>query len=166
MDFALSSDQAAISTAIERLAVRFNVKPTEFHGFALPADELEQELESGQYFDIASVEELGPVCAAVAVERLARLPCTAEIALSMLVRPQLDIELPRPFAVVENGRPGRFVASCRTLIVIAGDTVGIAHPNATEVAKVESLYAYPMGRLIGSPAVRHLSPIDAASVRT
>ncbi|HEY6132006.1 MAG TPA: acyl-CoA dehydrogenase family protein, partial [Halioglobus sp.] len=165
-NFTLSSDQAAISTAIERLAVRFNAKPTEFHGFALKGDELEQELESGQYFDIAAIEELGPVCAAVAVERLARLPCTAEIALSMLVRPQLDVELPRPIAVVENGRPGRFVASCKTLIVIEGDAVGVAHPQAEELAPVESLYAYPMGRLTGRPDVRYLSPDEAASVRT
>jgi hypothetical protein len=170
MDFALTSDQEAIATAIERLAVRFNSKPTEFHGFALQGDELERELEDGEYFDIATVEELGPVCAAMAVERLARLPCTAEIALSMLLRPQLGMllntNLPRPLAVVENGRPGRFVATCKTLLVIEGDRIGIAHPQADDLAAVESLYAYPMGRLIGSPEVRYLSPGDADNVRT
>jgi hypothetical protein len=166
MDFSLTSDQKAIVTAIEKLAVRFNTKPTEFHGFALQGDELERELDSGQYFDIAGIEELGPVCAAVVVERLARLPCTAEIALSMLLRPQLDIELPRPFAVVENGRPGRFVAHCKTLIVLEGDAVGIAHPQAHELAAVESLYAYPMGRLIGSPKIKMLPVNDAARART
>ena len=109
---------------------------------------------------------MGPVSAALVVERLARLPCTAEIALSLLVRPQLDIELPRPVAVVENGRPGRFVATAKTLIVIEGDNLGIAHPGADDVEAVESLYAYPMGRLTGSPPVRWLSPDEAATVRT
>ena len=52
------------------------------------------------------------------VERLARLPYTAEVALSMLVKPQLDGDWPRPLAVVENGRPGRFVAEGRARLVI------------------------------------------------
>jgi hypothetical protein len=166
MDFTLTSDQAALSSAIERLALRFDVKPSDFHGFTLEGRELEDELISGEYFDIAAIPELGPVSAALVVERLARLPCTAEIALSMLVRPQLDIALPRPFAVVENGRPGRFVATAKTLIVIEGDSIGIAHPVVDDIQAVQSLYAYPMGRLTGSPPVQCLSPAEAANART
>jgi hypothetical protein len=166
MDFTLNSDQSAIADALDKLAAQFSTVPTEFHGFALPGDELERQLEEGQYFDIAAIPELGALSAALAVERLARLPCTAETALSMLVRPQLDVELPRPFAVVENGRPGRFLVGARTVIVIDGDTVGIAHPAPDQVEPVESLYAYPMGRLTGSPAVEPLSADDAAKVRT
>ncbi len=166
MDFTLTADQADLSSAIERLAVGFDDKPVDFHGFALEAHELEQELINGEYFDIAAIAELGPVSAALVVARLARLPCTAEIALSMLVRPQLDIALPRPLAVVENGRPGRFVATAKTLIVIEGDKVGIAHPDAAVLAPVESLYAYPMGRLIGNPPVRWLPAATVATVRT
>ena len=167
MDFTLNSDQAAIADALDKLATQFSTVPTEFHGFALVGEELERELEEGQYFDIAAIPELGALSAALAVERLARLPCTAEIALSMMVRPQLDMELPRPFAVVENGRPGRFVATAKTVIVIDGDNVGIAHPAPEQVEAIEaSLYAYPMGRLKGNPAVKPLSAGDAATVRT
>ena len=166
MDFRLNDDQAAIASALDKLALRFATVPTEFHGFALPGAALEKELEEGQYFDIAAIPELGPLSAALAVERLARLPCTAETALSMLVRPQLDIGLPRPFALVENGRPGRFVASAKTVIVIDGEQVGIAHPAPGQVEAVESLYAYPMGRLKGSPAVTPLGADEAATLRT
>lgn len=166
MDFTLNSDQAAIADALDKLAAQFTTVPTEFHGFALVGEELERELEAGQYFDIAAIPELGTISAALAVERLARLPCTAEIALSMLLRPQLDIELPRPFALVENGRPGRFLVGAGTVIVIDGENIGIAHPAPDEVAPVESLYAYPMGRLTGRPAVRPLAAEEAATVRT
>ena len=166
MDFTLNSDQSAIADALDKLATQFATVPTEFHGFALVGAELERQLEEGQYFDIAAIPELGALSAALAVERLARLPCTAETALSMLVRPQLDVELPRPFAVVENGRPGRFLVGAATVIVIDGDDVGIAHPAPDQVEPVESLYAYPMGRLTGSPAVAPLSADDAAKVRT
>jgi len=166
MDFTLNSDQSAIADALDKLAAQFATVPTEFHGFALVGEELERELEAGQYFDIAAIPELGTLAAALAVERLARLPCTAEIALSMLLRPQLDIELPRPFALVENGRPGRFLVGAGTVIVIDGENIGIAHPAPDEVAPVESLYAYPMGRLTGRPAVRPLAADEAATVRT
>jgi hypothetical protein len=166
MDFTLTSDQAAVSGAIDRIAGRFEAKPTDFHGFALDGRELENELENGGYFDIAAIPEMGPLAAALAVERLARLPYTAEVALSMLLRPQLGLELPRPFAVVENGRPGRFMATAGTLIVIDGDSIGIAHPGAGQVEAVESLFAYPMGRLTAAPSVKPLSADEAAAVLT
>lgn len=166
MDFTLMSEQAAVVDAIERIARQFETIPAEFEGFFLPSGALEQELEDGGYFEIAAIPEMGPLTAALAVERLARSPYTAEVALSMLLRPQLNIELPRPLAVVENGRPGRFVDRAKTLIVIDGDTVGIAHPAAQDVEAVDSLYAYPMGRVTGSLSVQPLSADQADIVRT
>jgi hypothetical protein len=145
MDFTLTPDEDALVSAIDKLASQFESKPTEFHGFALVGRDLERELDEGQYFDIALVPELGPLCAALAVERLARLPFTAEIALSMLVRPQLEAE--RPLAVIENGRPGRFVATAKTILLVDGDRIAIARPPPQAVEPVESLFAYPMGRL-------------------
>lgn len=165
MDFTLTPDQDALVSAIDKLAAQFETKPTDFHGFALVGEELEQELEEGQYFDIAAVPELGALSAAMAVERLCRLPYTVECALSMLVRPQLAGEWLRPLAVVEYGRPGRFVATAKTVLVIDGQSVGIAQPSPDEVAPVESLFAYPMGKLKGSAAVTPLPITEAANVR-
>ncbi len=86
MQFTPTSDQAAVVDAIDRIAREYGTKPTDFDGFALQSSELEQELENGQYFDIAAFPEMGPVTAALAVERLARSPYAVEVALSMLVR--------------------------------------------------------------------------------
>ncbi len=166
MDFTLTPDQAAVLDAIDRLGRQFEAKPTDFDGFALEGNELETELEDGGYFDIAAIPEMGPVTAALAVERLARSPYTAEVALSMLLRPQLGMDLPRPLAVVENGRPGRFVDRARTLLVIDGETIGIAHPDAEDLEPVESLYAYPMGRVTGALSVQALSAEQADLART
>jgi hypothetical protein len=165
MDFRLTSDQDALVSAIDKLAQQFELKPTEFHGFALVGHELERELEDGQYFDIAQIPELGPLAAAMAVERLARLPYTSEIALSMLVRPQLQGQWPRPLAVIENGRPGRFVVVAQTILVIDGDTMGIAQPSANDVKPVESLFAYPMGTLKAGAKLTQLSTNEAVNVR-
>jgi len=167
MDFTLTADQTALTGAIDKLATQFETKPTDFHGFALSGNKLDAELENGGYFDIANVPELGPLTAAMAVERLAWLPCTAEVALSMLVGPQLaGGELPRPFAIIENGRPGRFVAGAKTLLIIDSDSIAIAHPTADMVETVDSLYAYPMGRLKIRPPASALSAVDAANART
>ncbi|MDB6101359.1 MAG: acyl-CoA dehydrogenase [Gammaproteobacteria bacterium] len=165
MDFKLSPDQDALVSAVDRLAEGFEAKPTESHGFALVGHNLEKELEDGQYFDIAQIPELGPLTAAMAVERLARLPCTAEIALSMLVRPQLPGEWPRSLAVAENLRPGRFLATAKTVLVIQGETVGIVQPAAHEVVAVESLFAYPMGKLKEGTTTQPLSSSEAANIR-
>ena len=166
MDFRLTPDQESLVEAIDKLALQFQQKPTEFHGFALVGDDLERELDEGGYFDIAQVPELGPLAAAMAVERLARLPFASEFALSMLVRPHLPVEVPRPLAIVENGRPARFLTTAKTVLVIEGDSIGIAHPSADAVEAVESIYAYPMGRLTRKLDVERLSDADAAKVRT
>ncbi|MFA5941591.1 MAG: acyl-CoA dehydrogenase family protein [Sinimarinibacterium sp.] len=165
MDFTLTSDQSALLGALDRLAAPFEQKPTDFHGFALIGSGLARELEDGEYFDIAQIPELGPLTAAMAVERLAWLPCTVDIALSMLVRPQLPGAWPRPLALVENGRPGRFVATAKTLILVDGDQVALAAVTPDDVEPVESLFAYPMGRLKRRPIVTPLSATDAAKVR-
>jgi hypothetical protein len=165
MDFRLTPDQEALMSAIDKLAAAFDSKPTDFHGFALVGDALEKELEEGQYFDIARVPELGAVTAALAVERLARLPCAAEIALSMLVRPQLAGDWPRPIAVVENGRPGHFVATAKTVVVIEGNRVSVAKPVPNDLEAADSLFAYPMGRLKARVKTTLLSDKEAANVR-
>jgi hypothetical protein len=165
MDFRLTADQGDLVQAVDKLAEQFANKPTEFRGFALYGEELDKELENAQYFDIAQVPELGPLCAAMAVERLAQLPYAAETALSMLVRPQLSGDWPRPFAVVENGRPGRFVSKAATIIVIDDDDVALARPAAGDVEPVESLMAYPMGRLKSSVQRTKLPPEEATNVR-
>jgi hypothetical protein len=165
MDFRLTADRESLLDAIDKVALQFQQKPTEFHGFALAGTELERELQEGEYFDIAQVPEFGPLSAAMAVDRLARLPFTTEIALSMLVRPHLPGDLPRPLAVVENGRPGRFVATAKTLLVIDGDSIGIARPAAADVEAVDSLFAYPMGKLKRELDVERLSDADAAITR-
>jgi hypothetical protein len=167
MDLRLTSDQAALLSAIDGLASGFREKPTEFHGFALVNDDLERQLAAAGFFDIATTAGLGPVAAALAVERLARLPYAAEVGLSMLVRPHvLDGECPRPFALVECGRPARFVASAKTILVADGEAIAVASAPPGGVEPLASIYAYPMAKLTREVETTALSPTDASSVRT
>jgi len=150
MNFQLTDDQSAIVDMLDRIAQPFAHVPSDFHGFALVSDALDQSLTENEFFGIATIPELGPLTAAMAVERLARCPWTVEAALSMLVLPLIPGEWARPIAVVEHGRPGRFVHQAKTLLLIDGDQVRIAANSAGATAPVESLYAYPMGRLCGA----------------
>jgi hypothetical protein len=166
MDLRLTPDQTALATAVDGLAAQFREMPLGFHGFALVSGELERQLATAEFFDIAGTPGLGPICAALTVERLARLPYTAEVALSMLVRPHLrGGRWPRPLALVENGWPGRFVANAKTVLVAAGEKLGVAHPPADAVEPVESIYAYPMAKLTREVETEPLSPNEAADVR-
>jgi hypothetical protein len=162
MRFTLTEDQVTLETALDGLVAGFAQMPTDFRGFAYVDPALERAVEENGFFDIANVSEFGAVSAALAVEKLARLPVTGEFALSMLVRPHLGAELPRPFALAENGRPGRFVHGAGTVIVIEGDAVSLVHPSETEA--VESILAYPMGRLKGGERMT-LDPATAETAR-
>jgi hypothetical protein len=166
MDLTLTADQTALATALEGLIAPFKDRPNDFRGFVLASEALEQQLEAAEFFDIAATPGLGPVAAALAVERIARLPCAAEVALSMLVRPHFcGKQWPRPLAFVEDGRAGRFVASAKTLLIADGDTLGIAIVSPVDVEPVESIAAYPMGRLKRSVKTTQLSASEAAEVR-
>jgi hypothetical protein len=148
MDFTINADQAALATALEGLAAPYKEMPTNFRGFALASEELEAQLEQAEFFDVASTDGLGPVAAALTVERLARLPFAAEVAHSMLVLPHLPGKAwPRPLALVDGARPGRFVARAKTLLIADGDKLSVTLVSSDEVESVESIYAYPMGRL-------------------
>src|ERR1700761_792567 len=167
MDLTLNADQSAAMAGLDRVVARFETSPREFAGTVLTSIELEESLDAGQYFDIARVPELGPLCAALAVERLARLPYAVEAAFSMLVRPHLSGDVPpRPLALVEHEGTGRFVTSARSALFVDGEAIGIARlaPNMSE--SVDSLYAYPMGRLLGRPTVEPLPADKASIVRT
>jgi hypothetical protein len=166
MDLTLNADQIGLATALEGLAAPFEQRPTDFRGFVLVSEALEEQLSQAEFYDIAVTAGLGPVAAALTIERLARLPFAAEVALSMLVRPHLSgAQWPRPLAFVERGRPGRFVARAKTLLIADGDKLGIARVTPDDVEPVESIAAYPMGRLKRAVQVTPLPPNEAAEVR-
>ena len=165
MEFELSQDQEALLSALEKIARDFGSKPAEFHGLTLTSEALDRELSDGDYFDIASIPEWGPPTAVLAVERLARLPYAAEVSLSMLVRHHLPEHAARPVALVECGRPGRFVAGAKTVLVLEGERISIVHPTADDTEAVTSLFAYPMGRLKQGVTGDPLPPGQALIVR-
>jgi hypothetical protein len=166
MDLTLNADQQSLVTALEGLAAPLEQMPVDFRGFALASSALDQQLTAAEFFDVAKTPGLGPVAAAVVIERLARLPCTAEVALSMLVRPHLSgREWPRPLAFIEDGKPARFVAGARTVLIAKGDTLSAALTSDDAADAIDTIFAYPIGRLKQLPDATPLPAAEAGEAR-
>ena len=154
MDLSLTSDQIAILDALDAMAKPFATMPIGATGFALTSAELDRELATSGFLDVGRDPDLGPVTAALVVERLARLPYATEAALGALVGPLLGEGVTRPICVVEAGqhhRPLRFLAKGATLVVV-GEAVSSVTVTADQVrAEPGSLFAYPMGTWLVDP---------------
>jgi hypothetical protein len=171
MQLSLNEDQVQILDFIDSLTRPYASVPMHDISFALTSDALDAELIEGGFLDVMAMEELGPVTAALVVEKLARLPFAVEAGASALVRPLLDPELPRPVCLVEEGqlrKPVRFLKPGATVIVAAEG--GVRSFTATEElvrdAGDEVLYAYPVAYLTGVPADTRSYDISSDALRT
>jgi len=170
MHLALTEDQTQILDFIDSLTRPYSTVPMHDISLALTSDELDRELVEGGFLDVMAVEELGPVTAALVVERLARLPFAVEAAASSLVRPLIDPELPRPLCLVEEGalrRPVRFLKEGATVVVVGENSVRSFTAGAEHVrdAGEEVLFAYPMAYLTGIPGTARSHDVSADEVR-
>lgn len=161
MELSLSEDQTQILDAIDSLAKPYAGVPIHDISFALTSDQLDRELSEGGFLDVAAMEELGPETAALVVERLARLPFAVETAASALVRPIIDLELPRPLCLIEEGGAGsavRFLKPGASVVIVGQGGVRSFTATDAHVAEAhdESIFAYPMAILKAVPAEAEL----------
>lgn len=170
MDLSLTDDQVQILDFIDSLAKPFATPPLHDTSFALESAELDAALAEGGFLDVMAMPELGPVTAALVVERLARLPYAVESAASALVRPLLDADLPRPLCLVVEGalrKPLRFLRPGATVVVVGASGVRSFIAGAAEVRSAgdEVLYGYPLAYLAGIPGETRQHAIAADEVR-
>jgi hypothetical protein len=156
MQLALSEDQTQVLDFIDSLARPYATLPMHDVSLALESADLDAALVENGFLDVMAVEELGPVTAALVVEKLARLPFAVEAAASALVRPLIDPELPRPLCLVEEGRtsgPVRFLRPGATVVVVGPSGVRsfTADAGLLAPAQADTLYAYPVAMLTSLP---------------
>lgn len=170
MQLSLNEDQTQILDFIDSLTKPYASVPMHDISLALTSDALDGELLEGGFLDVMAVEELGPVTAALVVERLARLPYAVEAAVSSLVRPLIDPDLPRPVCVIEEGslrKPLRFLQAGGSVVVVGASGVRsfTVTPDLVRDAGDEVLFAYPMAYLAALPADMRLHDVSADEVR-
>ncbi|MDE2597399.1 MAG: acyl-CoA dehydrogenase [Sphingomonadales bacterium] len=170
MQLSLNEDQTQVLDFVDSLTRPYAAVPMHDTSFALTSDALDGALMDNGFLDVMAVEELGPVTAALVVERLARLPFAVEAAVSSLVRPLVDPELPRPVCVVEESalrKPVRFLKPRASVIVVGPSGVRSFTASEAQVrsAGEEVLYAYPMAYLTDMPADARRHDVSAGEVR-
>src|SRR5205085_11069485 len=114
------------------------------------ATELDQTLAESGFLDIAREEGFSALDAALIVERLARLPQVIEAAASAIVAPALPVPAgTRPVALVSGDptKPARFLPMAQVVLADRGDHALMITVDPVNVEPVETLLAYPYGRL-------------------
>jgi alkylation response protein AidB-like acyl-CoA dehydrogenase len=148
MNFSMTDDQASVVGEIGRLLQGL---PAHTQPITAPySDALDRAVADAGFLDIAREDGFGPLDAALVVERIARSPHIIEAATSALVAPAIGLPAGlRPVALVAgNGTgPARFLPRAQVLVVDLGDRAVVVEIDPSRVVAVDSLLAYPYGRL-------------------
>jgi len=154
VDFDLSEGQATILAGLDQLLASVEREPPKAPVFTAYSVELDRLLAQAGYLDIVREDPSALLEGAMIVERLARLARSVEAAASILVGAALGVEAERrPIALASAlEAPARFLPMARTLIVAQGEDALIVDVEPSLVEPLETLFAYPYGRLRDPPA--------------
>lgn len=166
MDFDHSEGQAVLLAALDGLAAKHrDIGADQRVAFHVYAEALDAGLVENGFLDAARTEGMGPLDAALIVERIARLPQVVEVATSALVAPLLGLDLPRPFAILTAPleRAHRFLPQAQTGILERDGEVLAVPIDPRQVEAVETIYAYPYGRFRETPDLANAQRLDAGA---
>jgi alkylation response protein AidB-like acyl-CoA dehydrogenase len=149
VDFEPNEDQTSILDGLEQLIASLDTTPPLHGEIASWSQLLDDTVAEAGFLGIAREEGFGLLDAALIVERLARLGISCEAAASAIVAPGL-IEDPalRPVALASSiTAAARFLPMARALLVDQGEDALLVEVDPQAVEPVETLFAYPYGRL-------------------
>jgi hypothetical protein len=155
VDFEPNEDQTSILDGLEQLIGSIDVTPPLHGEISAWSQALDDAVAGAGFLGTAREEGFGLLDAALIVERLARLPVSCEAAASAIVAPGLiaDPGL-RPVALASApDAAARFLPMARVLLVDQGDDVLLIEVDPDAVEPVETLLAYPYGRLKSSASL-------------
>jgi alkylation response protein AidB-like acyl-CoA dehydrogenase len=167
MNYGLTEDQASILAGLDQLlgAQAPETPTTPVVSFYDPG--LDAAIAEAGFLDIAREEGFGPLDGALIVERLARLPCALEAATSAIVAPALNVPAGlRPLAVAAAPTAAaRYLPYAQGLLFERGEEVVLVHVDPAKVQPVDSLFAYPYGKLETLDGLEQEVVGDAATFR-
>lgn len=168
MKFALTEDQASVVNEVERMLESLPLQAHTEPVVAPYSATLDQAMADSGFLDIAREDGFGLLEAALVAERLARSPHLIEAATSAIVGPALDIPRGmRPIALVSGDptRPARFLPQARVLIADLGSHALAVEIDPAKVQAVDSLFAYPYGRLESLQGLNTWEIADVGALR-
>jgi len=150
MNYGLTEDQASILAGLDQLIAAHSPEaPKEPRNYYYDA-ELDRAVAEAGYLQIAREPGFGVLEAALIAERLARLPWVVEAATSAIVAPVLPIPADLQPIALSSGdfsRPARFLPIAKVLVLNRGEDALIVRLDNATIEPVETLMAYPYGRL-------------------
>lgn len=152
MDFEPNDDQTAILDGLDQMLAGLRIQTPKEGETVVFAAALDAELAASGFLDIGREAGFSILESALIAERLARLPVTAETSSSAIVGQMFRAgEMERPLALLQGSplAPARFLPQARSLLVDIGNDLLHIIVDPARVEPVESLFAYPYGRLAG-----------------
>jgi len=168
MNLGLTEDQASILSGLDQLiAGEAPEAPTE-PVFSAYSTRLDQALASAGFLDIAREDGFGVLEAAMVTERVSQLPVVVEVAASSIIAPGLSIAAgTRPIALVQGdgSRAARFLPMAQLLLVDRGDDALAIRVDPDNVEPVDTIFAYPYGKLKSLKDAEQTVIRDVATLR-
>jgi Acyl-CoA dehydrogenase, C-terminal domain len=150
MDFELNADQEAIVAGVQAiLQPHLDMPQAERMGYSNFSPTLQAALQSGGFLDIIA-EGLSPLDAALVTLEVAKCPTLAEVGASALIWPMVsERKLEGPVALIEGdpGKAVRLLPVARHALLFTSDDLIIADIPEGAVDPVETVLAYPFGKL-------------------
>lgn len=168
MNFGLTDDQASVLNEVERLLGGLPLQAHTEPVVAPYSDILDTALAESGFLDIAHEDGFGALDAALLTERLARSQHIVEVANSSLVAPAIGLPAgTRPIALVAGSAlgPARFLPKASILVADLGDHALVIDIDPSRVLPVESLFAYPYGKLDSLEGLQVRKIADVATLR-
>ncbi|MBW8297504.1 acyl-CoA dehydrogenase family protein [Sphingopyxis sp.] len=164
MDFDLNSDQAALMDAVGQLVKAFDDPSVALNAFYAGDARLDRELIASGFLSVALEPDYGPLCAALVVEELARLPVAVECMAAALPAPMaLGKRIEGPVAIVDDARrPARFLHGAAHAFVRQGRDWLLFDIADRETLPVDSFLAFPMAKFVDPASLADGQRLSAA----
>lgn len=149
MNFGLTDDQASVLSGLDQLLAGEREPAAASAATSRYSARLAAAVGDAGFLSIAREEGFGPLDAALVVERIAREPEVVEAGASALVAPLLPIAADRrPIALLSGpAAAARFLPVAQLAVIDRGDHAVLLRIEPEAIAPVETLLAYPYGRL-------------------
>ncbi|KQS03715.1 hypothetical protein ASG11_05215 [Sphingomonas sp. Leaf357] len=168
MNFSLTDDQASVMSGLDQLLGQAGENGLQHAVTHVYSAGLDAALAEAGFLDIAREDGFGPLDAALVVERVARAIQVVEVGVSALIAPLLPVDVGiRPIAILSGdaGGAARFLPMAKLLVVDRGDHALLLPVDPDTVVPVETLLAYPFGRLPEGDSGRGTRFDDIGGVR-
>jgi alkylation response protein AidB-like acyl-CoA dehydrogenase len=168
MNYSLTDDQSDVLAGLDQLLSQTKESAIQHAVTHVYSPELDNALAASGFLDIAREDGFGPLDAALVVERIARELQVIEAGASALVAPLLPVDPGvRPIALLTGSATAaaRFLPVAKLLVVDKGDHALLIEVDPKAVTPIDTLFAYPLGRLESVDESRAVRLSNAADIR-